>query len=59
MLGGGARFDKRRFKEDIEVFQVLSWASSLHYVTFQGKHCLTAFKINLIDGNSLKLPPQA
>jgi len=21
MLGGGARFDKRRFKEDIEVFQ--------------------------------------
>jgi hypothetical protein len=22
MLGGGARFDKKRFKEDIEVFQV-------------------------------------
>lgn len=29
MLGGGARFDKKRFKEDIEVFQVR--ASSLPY----------------------------
>lgn len=34
MLGGGARFDKKRFKEDIEVFQVCatSLPHTLHLI---------------------------
>lgn len=40
MLGGGARFDKKRFKEDIEVFQVRasSLPHTLHLTPHKSMH---------------------